>query len=135
MFRRTVALSIDVLLCVPFLGLGCCLIPDLAGVVVWVVFGAYFPLLEWRGGTVGQRVLGLHVVLPDGSPIGLREAYLRAAVRPFEAVLLLGPLGLWWWMKDVHTTTQTVGDRFAGTAVVRHGTLPKVPATRVWSWT
>ena len=56
-----------------------------SAIVVTVVsssfFAAYTVLLHYRyGATVGKMVTDIKVTLPNGSPIGIKEAFLRSCV-------------------------------------------------------
>lgn len=77
---------------------------------------SYFPLGEWRyGRTVGKRLVGLTVRREGGAPCTLWAALVRHFFRPFEIVLL----GLGFVSMVLSGRSQRLGDRPAGTVVVR----------------
>jgi uncharacterized RDD family membrane protein YckC len=84
-----------------------------APVFSWLVYCAAF--WAWRGATVGGMILGLRGVRPDGQPLGLGIAIVRALASLLSLVVL--GLGFLWaaWDRE----GQTWHDKIAGTIVVR----------------
>jgi uncharacterized RDD family membrane protein YckC len=102
-------------------------VPPLAyGWAVLLVAGTYlYQLLmvgRW-GATVGKFATGLRVRLPDGTPVGWREAALRPVLQSVTSLLRVGGIGLLglidylWMLWDKRK--QTLHDKLAGTIVVK----------------
>ncbi len=94
-------------------------LPWLKGILVFVVYLAYFAVLEalWSR-TVGKYVQGLVIRKLDGSPCDWHAALIRTGFRLFEVnPLLFGglPAGLIVISNDLR---QRFGDIIAGTLVV-----------------
>jgi uncharacterized RDD family membrane protein YckC len=95
--------------------------------LVWIgVFSAYRFLWEGAlGWTPGKRLMQLTVVRTDGRPCGWLGALLRNVLLPLDMQPVLGLLGI------VSMATgfkrQRLGDRVAGTLVVRALPLTMVP--------
>lgn len=94
----------------------------------WVINFAYYIGLEvTQGGTVGKLLLGLRVTKADGSPIDWGASLIRNVLRvvdaiPFIIPYLLGAILIW-----NSPTRQRLGDRVAGTVVVRKSSLVPQP--------
>jgi uncharacterized RDD family membrane protein YckC len=71
----------------------------------------------WDGRTVGKALFGLRVVTREGAPIRFRHAALRAVLRVFEIVLLLGAPAV--VAATLSRDSQRLGDLVAGTIVIR----------------
>ena len=88
-------------------------VPWAVALVVWeFLYFAY----QWSlsGRTIGMAILGIKVVRSDGTPIGVRQAAVRALVLPLSFVCFgLGLVGIV-LTRDRHAWH----DRIAGTAVV-----------------
>jgi len=96
----------------------------------WLINFAYYIGLEvTQGGTVGKLVLGLRVTKADGSPIDWGASLIRNILRvvdaiPFVIPYLLGAILIW-----NSPTRQRLGDRVAGTVVVKKSSLPQQAAS------
>ena len=93
------------------------------------VLWAYNVLFEalMQGATPGKRIVGIHVMNADGTPVGWRGASIRNLLRPvdvFPGCYLFGCLALL-FTKDF----QRFGDLAAGTVVVHR---QEVPAKNPW---
>jgi uncharacterized RDD family membrane protein YckC len=79
-----------------------------------------------RGRTLGKAALGIRVVTVEGAPVRFRHAIVRSAIGIFEmdatgfTVALVAVL--------VSRRSQRLGDRVAGTVVVRERTAVRPPA-------
>jgi len=95
----------------------------LAVAVIWV---GYHALLEaCTGVTIGKWLAGIRVTTKDGNLPGFRRAALRSLLRVVEVnpILLAGlPAGL---LADRSQYRQRLGDRLAGTFVVKYRDLSK----------
>ncbi len=95
---------------------------NLQGGSAFVFFGlgfAYYVVLEaMLGGTLGKKALGLRVVMLDGAPLDWQASIVRNLLRIVDGFFfyLVGAICVWTSQKK-----QRVGDRVAGTAVVRAG--------------
>lgn len=80
--------------------------------------GALPVLLEWlwNGTTVGKRLVGIRVVSLDGDAISFRAAFVRNVLATVDAAFfyLVGLASM-----VASSDRQRIGDRIAGTAVVR----------------
>ena len=91
---------------------------------------AYFILCEWLyGGTLGKVILGMRVVMSDGSRCTLKAAAIRGAIRLGESLFLGLPAVL--SMKE--PLNQRWGDKAASTIVARTRGSSGWP--RRWDWT
>src|SRR5437016_4382478 len=93
---------------------------------------AYGALLEgfWNGQTIGKRLFHLRVIDQSGLPLRVELAWVRNLMRVLDALpfaYLVGGI-------SVLSTRlmQRLGDRVAGTLVVRETPLP-TPADEAWS--
>jgi uncharacterized RDD family membrane protein YckC len=86
------------------------------------VFG-YPAVLETASGrTVGKSILGLRVITEEGGPIGFRHAAIRSAMQVVD--LFLVPIGGVAIVSSLAgRRDQRLGDRLAGTIVVRSASL------------
>jgi uncharacterized RDD family membrane protein YckC len=106
-FRRLIALWIDSLI---FCGL------------FWVAFSIpfFFVLYEtvlisqWKGQTIGKKIMGIKVVSASGDPMDWVKALVRSLSRFLSALLLF--LGYFWMLWD--DKSQTWHDKLADTYVV-----------------
>ncbi|MBW3666802.1 MAG: RDD family protein [Actinobacteria bacterium] len=110
---------------------------DLAGAVhqfapaaVWALSAflpaAYFIGLEAElGATAGKLVMGQRVVMEDGSPIGWRASAIRNALRLVDGIFFYLVGAILVWNSD---RRQRLGDRVAGTVVVRKASLGEMTA-------
>lgn len=77
----------------------------------------YYWLLEtYLGGTPGKLVLGMRVVMEDGSPITLAASLIRNLLRIIDGLFayLVGAIFIW-----TSPQKQRLGDRLAKTFVVK----------------
>jgi len=77
----------------------------------------YYWLLEtYLGGTLGKLILGMRVVMEDGSPVNLKAALIRNLLRFIDGLLayLVGAIFIW-----TSPEKQRLGDRLAKTFVVK----------------
>ena len=88
--------------------------------LLWLVLAiAYYVVFElWLAATPGKLMLGLRVRMSDGSPLTLRAALVRNALRvvdafPYALPYLVGAVAVW----SGGEPPQRVGDRLAGTIV------------------
>jgi uncharacterized RDD family membrane protein YckC len=91
----------------------------LLSILIWF---AYYVVMETAfGGTLGKLLVGLRVVNTQGCSITLREALVRNAMRIVDGlfVYLIGAISA--WSSPLH---QRLGDRLAGTVVVRGAIEP-----------
>ncbi|ELZ91727.1 RDD domain-containing protein [Haloferax mucosum ATCC BAA-1512] len=86
--------------------------------VAFVTFVGYFFLLEglWDGQTVGKRLFGIKVVKEDGSACDIGSSLMRNLLRIIDGFFyyLIGFISM-----AISDKRQRVGDRLAGTVVVR----------------
>ena len=80
----------------------------------------YFIILEGTiGATIGKKILGMQVVMIDGSKIGLWQALVRNFLRIVDALPAFNILGVVLIIKSPENAR--FGDRIAGTRVIlRH---------------
>ena len=76
----------------------------------------YVGLEATQGATLGKMILGLRIVKTDGSPIGWSESIVRNLLRIIDGLVgyLVGAILIW-----TSPTRQRLGDRVAGTVVIR----------------
>lgn len=137
LLARIVALSIDLVLCyvlieIPLLYLVLELVPgslealetaavglSLLGLIpVYLTYSFYF---EWRRSrTPGKGQRGLMVAMTDGRPCTLRASAVRNLLR-YVDFLGIPPIVLGLLSAIVSPTGRRIGDRAAGTLVVRTG--------------
>jgi len=88
-------------------------------VIMVVVWFAYFAGLEAvLGRTIGKMALGLRVIGANEQPCGWRQAFARNITKALATCSLLG-LILTSIFIDRSATAQRLGDRLAGTTVVK----------------
>ena len=84
----------------------------LAVMVAWVIFEAY-------GGTPGKRILGMRIVNAEGENIGIGRSIVRNLLRVIDAIPGIIPYGLGAILVASSDTKQRLGDRAAGSYVIR----------------
>ena len=88
-----------------------------------VVAFVYYLIFEaTSGATLGKMAMGIRVVKQDGSQIGFRPSLVRNLLRIVE-LWLLAPYLLSAILVRTSPTRQRLGDRAAGTFVVRRSSL------------
>jgi uncharacterized RDD family membrane protein YckC len=95
-------------------------------IVFWFCYFFFFESL--LGATPGKFLANLRVVDINGNPPGMQKGAIRTLMRLFEAnPVLFGSLPA---IISIYTSTvsQRIGDRFAGTYVVRRKDLRKIVA-------
>jgi uncharacterized RDD family membrane protein YckC len=89
-------------------------------VVITIIPLVYFTVMEAvQGATVGKMVLGIRVVKLDGSDIGWSQAIVRNLLRIVDELPPAIPYLLGGVLILNSSRRQRLGDRFAGTVVVR----------------
>lgn len=64
-------------------------LPGLPAGIFLVLVALYFFFFEWKfGATIGKRILGLSVVMEDGTPITRNAAAIRTLMRVIDGQLL-----------------------------------------------
>jgi uncharacterized RDD family membrane protein YckC len=93
--------------------------------LIWLVVApAYFFVAEGLWGTTpGKWLLGLVVVREDGSDAGLAAAAVRTALRLVDGLLFYAVGAVFIWSSE---SRQRLGDRLAGTLVVRESPAPRL---------
>jgi uncharacterized RDD family membrane protein YckC len=91
-------------------------------------FAYYVAAEATMGGTVGKLLLGLRVVTTDGSPIGWPASLIRNVLRIVDGFFFY-VVGIILVMTS--PTKQRLGDRVAGTVVVKRGAVPEAAAPSV----
>lgn len=91
----------------------------LASLGLWFAFAiGYHTVLEWRyGRTLGKYLVSIEVVHTGGSPLTLRGSLIRNVARLVDWWPLLYAIGILAVLVSTHS--QRLGDRLAGTVVVR----------------
>jgi uncharacterized RDD family membrane protein YckC len=95
--------------------------------IAFIVTLLYFAGMEaTRGATVGKMALGLRVVKTDGSMPDWGSTIVRNLLRivdmfPYFIPYLVGAILVW-----TSPTRQRLGDRVAGTMVVRKDAVPEI---------
>ena len=85
--------------------------------VGYALLFVYFVVSEAQWGTtIGKRMLGLRVLTASGDRIGFTQAFLRNILIPVDTLFFTLPALLSMKSSEIH---QRIGDRAAGTAVVR----------------
>lgn len=93
--------------------------PALLSFLIWF---AYYVLLETAfGGTIGKLLVGLKVVNSQGCRITFGEAVIRNVMRIVDGLLFYLVGAIFAWSSPLH---QRLGDRLAGTVVVRGAIEP-----------
>jgi uncharacterized RDD family membrane protein YckC len=93
----------------------------LAGIGIFIgllVLLGYFSLLEglWDGQTLGKKLLGIKVVKEDGSECDIGASLIRNLLRIIDGMFYYAVGFIFMASSD---TRQRIGDRAAGTVVVR----------------
>lgn len=89
-------------------------------VVFSVLVLAYFVLMEWRlGGTIGKLLVRVQVVDDRGGRISLQKSLVRNALRIVDAFPFIFPYIVGLVVVASSRNKQRVGDRVAGTLIVR----------------
>jgi uncharacterized RDD family membrane protein YckC len=106
---------------------------DFLAEVVSVVLVAWFlypcVALGARGRTVGKRLLDLHVVASDGSPVGYPRAAMRDGIGRVLELALLVPVGIASAASlAFDERARALHDRMGGTACVRGAPVPRPSA-------
>jgi uncharacterized RDD family membrane protein YckC len=94
--------------------------PALLGFVLWFLY--YVAMEATTGATLGKMAVGIRVVRADGaSPIGWGPSIIRNVLRIVDGlfVYLIGAV-----LVMTSPTKQRLGDRVAGTVVVKRGSAP-----------
>ena len=88
----------------------------LALLSLFIIYNSYFVFFEtlWGGKTIGKHIAKIQVVTDEGKPIGLREAALRAILRPIDEFLFIGA-----FLITINQTEKRLGDLLAGTVVIQ----------------
>lgn len=96
----------------------------LSGGALWVsllaVFVYYLSMEAWLGGTAGKILLGLKVVMQDGSKVTFDAAALRTFMRVVDGFLFYLIAAVFVWNSPLK---QRFGDRVAHTLVVSRRTF------------
>lgn len=91
---------------------------SLGDVLLILIPCLYFIVLEATlGATIGKMILGIRVVMADGSPMNRRASLIRNLLRILDVLpfaYLVGAIFIW-----TSSTRQRLGDRVANTVVVR----------------
>ena len=88
---------------------------NFVSVLVSIIY--YAGLEATTGATIGKRLLGLRVVMADGSPLDWTSSIIRNVLRIIDflpAFYLLGAIFVWSTAKN-----QRIGDLGANTVVIR----------------
>lgn len=97
--------------------------PEAAGVAVFILLSLwfnYFAFCEWRWGqTIGKNATGIIVTSLDGGSISFGQASIRNLLRIVD-LFLIGPI-----MVATTKRHQRLGDKLAGTVVVRRRPQPR----------
>mgnify|MGYP006294999281 FL=1 len=85
----------------------------------WLGLGiGYHTLLEWRyGKTIGKYLVSIRTVEADGSALSLRSSLVRNLLRLIDWLPMFYVVGI--LLVAVSSDHERLGDRIAGTAVVR----------------
>ena len=84
--------------------------------LILIILTYYIVLEGLLGATIGKLILGLRVVKLDGSAIDWRASVVRNLLRFVDGIIfyLLGAILIW-----ASPRRQRLGDRLAGTSVIR----------------
>lgn len=88
----------------------------IAFIVSFVMYAGYFVFFEtlWQGQTPGKSFAKIRVVRDDGRPMGMKQATLRALLRPFDEFLFIG-----FFLIMFSRQEKRLGDFVAGTIVIQ----------------
>jgi uncharacterized RDD family membrane protein YckC len=93
--------------------------PALVSFFIWF---AYYVVMETAfGGTIGKLLVGLRVVNSQGCRITFGEAVIRNVLRIVDGLFFYLIGAIFAWSSPLH---QRLGDRIAGTVVVRGAIEP-----------
>src|SRR5947207_2181409 len=104
----------------------------MVGLAEFAIGFAYSALLEgfWNGQTIGKRLFHLRVIDQAGLPLRIEQAWVRNLMRVFDALPFAYLVGGISALRS--HLMQRVGDRAAGTLVVRQTPLA-APAEEFWT--
>ncbi len=84
----------------------------------------YYWLCEaYLGGTLGKLIIGIRVRMADGSPCGVVPSLIRNLLRIIDGLFFYVVAAFLVWFSPAR---QRLGDRVAGTVVVKAKNLPEV---------
>jgi uncharacterized RDD family membrane protein YckC len=90
--------------------------------LAFFIWFAYYVASEARfGATIGKALVGLRVVDTQGCPISLSQAVIRNLLRIVDGLFFYLIGAIFAWSTPTH---QRLGDRVAGTVVVRGAIEP-----------
>jgi uncharacterized RDD family membrane protein YckC len=102
---------------------------ELSGVPFFIALaigiGYYVVLEATRGASVGKMVVGLRVTKDDGGSIGWSESAIRNVLRIVDGLFFYLIAAIFVWASD---NRKRLGDRVAGTVVLRDRKAPVEPA-------
>ena len=91
--------------------------PVFLGLLMWFVY--YIGMEASTGATLGKMLVGIKVVKTDGTaPIGIGPAVIRNVLRIIDGIFIYLVGGI---LAMRSSTKQRLGDRVAGTVVVKKG--------------
>ena len=93
----------------------------IAYLTIFFVYTGYFVFFEtlWQGQTPGKRFTKIRAIRDDGRPVGLRQATLRALLRPVDDSLFVGASLIMLSRRE-----KRLGDWAAGTIVIQANPAP-----------
>jgi uncharacterized RDD family membrane protein YckC len=103
---------------------------DILGSLAFV-FGYYFVLEGWVGATVGKVIVNAAVISTTGQECSFRSSVVRNLFRFIDIISLYG---IWVAIAKSSIFSQRLGDRFAGTIVVRKRRHAALRALLAISW-
>ncbi len=93
--------------------------PAFLSFLIWL---AYYVVMESAfGGTIGKLLVGLRVVDRQGCRVTFGEALIRNVMRIVDGLFFYLVAAIFAWSSPLH---QRLGDRLAGTVVVRGAIEP-----------
>jgi uncharacterized RDD family membrane protein YckC len=126
LLARCCAYFIDVAISSAAIGIGLGLLMGLARLTgLWLIMLFYFAMIWfynvgfeifWEGQTPGKRIMGLRVVMPDGSPVSPGASLLRNLLRFADGFLGLYHIGF--LTVTASKGFKRLGDLIGGTLVV-----------------
>lgn len=100
------------------------------GLAVLVASTLYFMLFEWLyGATPGKLILGMRVVMENGTPCTLGAAFIRALLRYIDGLFF----GIPAYVNMKEPLLQRIGDKAAKTIVV-NSKDSFIQSARPWWW-
>lgn len=90
-------------------------------ILLTIGFFYYWLAEAFLGGTVGKLVLGMRVRMADGSPLGIAPSFIRNLLRIIDGLFFYLVAAFMVWFSPAR---QRLGDRVAGTVVVKAKSLP-----------